>query len=172
MHDTLITKEGLEKLQAELRELQTTGRAAIAERIRAAAAAESNAVESVEYRDAHEDQALLERRIALLEERLGAATVVETGGSNGALDVGERVTVRSVDTAEIHEYQLVGTLEAAPSEGRISVGSPVGLALLGRRVGETALVAAPRGRLRFEIVAIHEGDRVRARGSASHSLRA
>src|SRR4051812_33218965 len=61
MHDTLITKEGHEKLQAELAQLRTTGRATIAERIRAAAAAEANAVESVDYRDAREDQELLER---------------------------------------------------------------------------------------------------------------
>jgi len=164
MHDTLITKDGFEKLQAELEELRTTGRAAIVQRIRAAAAAESNAAESVEYQDARDEQALLERRIAVLEERL-AASVVDEGRSNGAVDVSERVTVRNVDTDEVHEYQLVGTLEAAPSEGHISVASPVGRALLGRRVGETAVVAAPRGPVRLKVVAIREERRARLAGT-------
>jgi transcription elongation factor GreA len=129
MNDTLITRDGLEKLQAELAALRT---------------------------ERGEDEELLDRRIAVLEQRLAAATVVDPDGRNGCVDVGERVTVRNLDTGEVHEYRLVGTLESSPSEGRISVVSPLGQALLGRRIGDVAAFDAPKGRLRFEVVAIAE----------------
>lgn len=133
MNDTLITRDGLDKLEAELEELRTVRR--------------------VELGDG-EDTVLLERRIAVLEQRLAEATVVEPDRRNGVVDVGERVTVRSLDTDEVHEYRLVGTLESAPAEGRISVASPLGQALFGRRVGDVASFVAPKGRRRFEVVAI------------------
>ena len=133
MNDTLITRDGLDRLQAELEALWALRRA---------------------EPDAPEEQVLLERRIAVLEQRLAEATVVDPDDANGALDVGERVTLRNLDTDELQEYQLVGTLEAAPAEGRISVVSPLGRALLGRRAGEVASVVAPKGTLRFEVVAI------------------
>jgi transcription elongation GreA/GreB family factor len=129
MNDTLITRDGLEKLQAELAALRT---------------------------ERGEDEELLERRIAVLEQRLAAATVVDPDGRNGCVDVGERVTVRNLDSGEVLEYRLVGTLEAAPAEGRISVVSPLGQALLGCRIGDTAIVDAPKGRLQFEVVSIAE----------------
>jgi transcription elongation factor GreA len=131
MNDTLITRDGLDKLRAELEQLRATRRS-----------------------DPGEDETLLERRIALLEQRLAEATLAEPDAGNGVADVGERVTVRNRDTGEVHEYRLVGTFEAAPAEGRLSVLSPLGRALLGCRVGEVASVSAPRGTLRFEVVSI------------------
>jgi transcription elongation factor GreA len=66
------------------------------------------------------------------------------------------VTVRNRDTGAVHEYRLVGTLESAPADGCISVLSPLGRALLGRRVGEIACVEAPKGTLRYEVVSISD----------------
>ena len=101
-----------------------------------------------------QDQALLEARIARLEQRLDAARVAEPDVQNGVVDLGERVRLRNLDTGAKHEYELVGSLEAEPAAGRISAESPVGRALIGRRRGDVALVEAPRGRLRFRIVAL------------------
>jgi transcription elongation factor GreA len=133
MNDTLITRDGLDRLRAELEQLRALRRAEI---------------------DAGEERVLLERRIGVLEQRLAEATLAEPDARNGVADVGEVVMVRNRDTGEVHEYRLVGTLESAPTDGCISVLSPLGRALLGRRVGEVACVEAPKGTLRFEVVAI------------------
>jgi transcription elongation factor GreA len=154
MNDTLITETGLARLKDELHELRTSGRASIADRIRQAAAAEVNAVEGAEYQAARQDQILLERRIALLEDRIATATVAAPNGRNGLVDLGERVTVRDVDTGAVGDYVLVGTLESNPSAGRISAASPLGRALLGARRGDLVRVDAPRGVLQLEIVEI------------------
>jgi transcription elongation factor GreA len=138
----------------ELEELTTTGRREIAERLRHATSAEANAEESVDYQDVREDQALLERRIALLEERIASAQVVDPDAANGVVDVGERVTVRDVETGEQLEYELVGSFEGDPASGRVSSLSPLGRALLGRAPGEIAVVEAPKGAWRLEVVAI------------------
>jgi transcription elongation factor GreA len=126
MDDTVITREGFERLSEEL------------ERLRRATG----------------DEALLERRIALLEERLRSARIVDPQPGNGRIDVGEGVRLRDLDSGEPFELELVGPLEADPSRGRISVASPLGKAIHGLRRGEVADVDAPRGRLRYEVVAV------------------
>ena len=166
MTETAITRAGLERLKEELEELTTAGRDAIAARIRRASRAESNAVESADFQDAREDQALLERRIAILKERIASASVVEPNGRNGVVDLGERVRLRDLQTDEQIEYEVVGSLEADPFARRISAASPFGQALLGRRRGDVAVVDAPRGRVRFEILGIRAAPN-RARTSRS-----
>jgi transcription elongation factor GreA len=115
---------------------------------------ERNVADNVDYQDALEEQALLERRIAILQERIADADVVDPDPKNGVLDVGERVRVRDLENDEEIQFELVGSLEADPLAGRISAASPLGRALLGRRDGEVAIVDAPKGRLRFEILQI------------------
>ncbi len=154
MDETVITREGLARLSEELERLTTDGRREIAERLRQAAASEANRDENADYVGVREDQALLERRIALLEERLRSAQAIEPQLGNGRVDVGERVRLRDLDSGERLEVELVGPLEADASAGRISTVSPLGKAILGRRRGEIAEVDAPRGRLRFKIVAV------------------
>ena len=127
MHDTVITPDGLIRLSEEL------------ERLRRARA---------------EPDELLERRIALLEERLRAARLVEPQPGNGRIDVGERVRVRDLESGDRLELELVGPLEADPSAGRVSVVSPLGKALVGLRRGQVAGVDAPLGRRRFRVVAV------------------
>jgi transcription elongation factor GreA len=154
MAEIVITREGLERLGAELENLTTDGRREIADRLRHAAAGESNHAENAEYLEVREDQALLERRIALLEERLRSAQVVEPQLGNGRVDVGERVRVRELESGARLELELVGTLESDASAGRISVASPLGRAILGLRRGEIAEVDAPRGMRRFKVIAV------------------
>jgi len=152
--ETVITRDGLDRLRDELDELTTAGRAEMAERIRFATASEANAAESAEYQRVREDQAHLERRIALLRDRIAHAVVVEPDRRNGVVDVGERVQLRDLATDETVEYEIVGSLEADPFARRISAVSPLGRALVGRKKGEVAVVEAPKGRLRFEILRI------------------
>jgi transcription elongation factor GreA len=163
VNETVITREGLDRLREELDQLTTTGRAEIAERIRFASATEANASESAEYMRVREDQAMLERRIAVLRDRIARAVVVEPDRRNGVLDVGERVQVRDLANDETVEFELVGSLEADPFARRISAASPLGRVLLGRKRGEIAIVDAPKGELRYEILRI----RSRAAGRAS-----
>jgi transcription elongation factor GreA len=154
MNETVITPEGLQRLSDELQRIVTEGRREIAERLRHAAATEANPDENADYLGVREDQALLERRIAVLEERLGSAHVVEPQVGNGRIDVGERVRLRNLDSGERLELELVGPLEADPAGGRISIASPLGKAIHGLRRGQVAEVAAPRGTLRFKILAV------------------
>jgi transcription elongation factor GreA len=154
MREAVITPDGLARLTEEFEHMCHVGRREVAERIRHAVSTDANTVENADYHGAREDQALLERRIAMLQERIASARLVEPDSSNGSVDVGERVRLRDLDTGEKVEFELVGSFEGNPFAGRISVASPLGEALLGRRHGEIAIVDAPKGRVRFEILAI------------------
>jgi transcription elongation factor GreA len=152
--DTLITRAGLARLSEELDRLTGDGRREIAERLKRAVANETNHAENADYLAVRDDQVLLERRIALLEERLLSAQLTDPDPDNGRVDVGERVRLRALDSGTRLEVELVGRLEADPSRGRISIASPLGKAILGLRRGEIADVDAPRGRLRYKILAV------------------
>jgi transcription elongation factor GreA len=154
MKETLITFAGLARLCDELDRLKTTGRQEVAERIRHAVATEADPSAGADYLAAREEQALLEARIARLEQQLAAARIMEPDAANGAIDLGERVRLRDLDTGSPVEFELVSSFEADPGSGRISAESPVGRALLGRREGDVALVDAPKGPIRLRIVAI------------------
>jgi transcription elongation factor GreA len=154
MVDTVITRDGLLRLTAELEHLKTAGRAEIAERIRAAVLQNANVAESAEYHEARDDQARLERRIAVLTDRIGSAELAAPDDANDLVDVGERVRLRDLENGRRAEYELVGALEADVSRGRVSVLSPIGRALVGRRKGEVAIVEAPKGAIRLKILSI------------------
>ena len=154
MQETAITREGYARLHAELEHLTSDGRRRMAERLKSAAGSAANRAEDPEYLGAREDQELLERQIALLQERLLSAEVVDPQLGNGRVDIGEQVRLRNLETGERFEVQLVGPLEADASAGRISVRSPLGRAIVGRRRGQVAEVDAPRGLLRFKILAV------------------
>jgi transcription elongation factor GreA len=154
MEETVVTREGLARLHEELERLTTVERRGIAERLRHAAASEANRAEDGDYADAREQQALLERRIALLDEKLRTARLVEPQPGNGRVDVGERVRVRDLVSGDRLELELVGTLEADPDAGRISVVSPVGKAIVGLRRGQVVDVETPLGRRRFKVLEV------------------
>ena len=154
MREAFITPDGLARLTEELERLSDIGRREVAQRMRHAVSTDANTGENADYHAAREEQALLEQRIAILQERIASAQLVQPDESNGSVDVGERVRLRDMDTGEKLEVELVGSFEGDPFRGRISVASPLGEALLGRRHGEVAIVDAPKGRIRFKVLAV------------------
>jgi transcription elongation factor GreA len=154
MRDIVITREGLARLSEELDRLRTEGRAAVAERLKHAAADHANPLENAGYLAACDEQARLERRVALLEARLRTALPVDPMLGNGRIDVGERVRLHDLESGERLELELVGQHEADLAASRISIASPLGRAILGLRRGEIARVDAPRGRRRFKVLAV------------------
>ena len=154
MHESVITKDGFERLSEELEQLETDGRRLVAARLQQAAASEANWAENADYDDARRQQADLERRIASLEQRLRSARIVEPCLGNGRVDLGERVRIRDLSSGRPLDVELVGPLESDLAAGRVSVASPLGQALVGLRDGEIADVDAPRGRVRYEVMAV------------------
>jgi len=150
---TYLTREGLRKLQEELDFLRTTRRQQVAERLHAAMD-EGDIEENAEYDEAKNEQAFVEGRILTLETMLKNYMLIdESKAEADEVSLGNTVTVREGDD-EPEKYHLVGAAEADPTKGRISNESPLGQALLGRRVGDTVQVSAPAGLLTFRILAI------------------
>jgi transcription elongation factor GreA len=153
--EVLLTPEGLEKLKAEAERLRTTGRRQVAQRISEALQTGGELAENQEYLDAKEEQARLEQRLALLEERLANARVIRrTRKPPDVVGVGTRVRLKDMDANETVEYRIVGSAEADPAQQKLSNESPVGRAIIGRKKGETVEVAAPRGSLKYKILDI------------------
>ena len=159
MTEILITPAGFEQLTRRLAELKSEGRREIAERLRLSMATAANPLENADYQAARDDQAELESRIARLEQRLDAARVTGPDSSNDIVDLGERVRLQDLDSGARLKYELVGTFEGDPAAGRISVASPIGQALIGRRRGDIAVALAPKGRRRFKVLAIESARR-------------
>jgi transcription elongation factor GreA len=152
--ESLITPEGLEKLKSEIEHLSTVKRREVATRIKEAREF-GDIAENSEYDDAKNEQAMLEHRIATLEDRLKSARVVNKKEiPTGVVAVGTKVKLRDVDAKETIEYHIVGSAEANPAEHKLSNESPVGRAIMGHKKGETVEVAAPRGSLKFKIMDI------------------
>ncbi len=154
----LITLAGLESMRAELKTLEGEGRREIAERIKTAREW-GDLKENSEYHDAKNDQAHLETKIARLREKLATAVIVEEGeragaGARGAVGFGSTVVVRDQNGLE-RTWRIVSSHDAAPAEGRLSAESPVARALVGRRPGEQAAVALPRGESVLSIVSVN-----------------
>jgi transcription elongation factor GreA len=140
-----ISREGLERLRAEVEELETTGRREGAERIRIAREW-GDLKENSEYHDAKNSLALLERRITILRERLDNAVVMDTASGDGdVVSFGSTVEVVDEASGRPAEYTLVGEAEADVSKGMLSADSPVGRALMGARTGDVVKVPTPRG---------------------------
>jgi transcription elongation factor GreA len=151
--EVLLTPEGFEKLKEEIAYLTTEKRREVAERIKHAREF-GDISENSEYDDAKNEQAMLEQRIAQLEERLSRARLIEAAEDmpKGVVAVGTRVRLKDIDANETIEYVIVGSAEANPAERKLSNESPVGKAILGRKKGETVEVAAPRGSLKYKII--------------------
>jgi transcription elongation factor GreA len=146
--DVILTAQGLETLQRELDDLQTTKRREVAERIKEAREF-GDISENSEYDDAKNEQMMLEQKIAQLEERLRSAQVVDTSDlSTDIVKVGVTVNIKDEKTGESDKYTIVGSAEAKPAEKRLSNESPVGKALLGHKRGDTVDVSLPSGKKR------------------------
>jgi transcription elongation factor GreA len=148
----LVTPEGLEKLQQELAYLTETRRKEVADRIRQAREF-GDITENSEYDEAKNEQGLLERRIGELQRRVRNVKVVDPSEvEEDAVDLGTTVTLRVVGKGQERTFQIVGANESDPTSGKLSHASPVGRAVLKRKVGEKVTVATPRGATEYEIV--------------------
>lgn len=149
-----ITQEGLDALRAELEQLETVARGEIAARIRTAREW-GDLKENAEYHAAKEDQAHLETRIKRLQERLRGAKVVEAGATpDGVVGFGSTVTVRDESSGREATYTIVGAAEASARDGRLSIESPVAVALVGARAGESVAVETPGGARTFQVLRV------------------
>ncbi len=149
-----LTKDGLAKLGEELEHLRTVRRPQVAKRIQEAkelASPQNNP----EYEDAKNEQAFVEGRILILEQLVQNAVLIdeEEAHHSNNVQLGSTVTVHN-EKGEEEQYTIVGSAEADPKDGRISNESPVGQALLGKRVGQEVSVKVPAGTLRFTIANI------------------
>ena len=154
MKEVILTAEGYEKLKQEIEYLSTQKRREVADRIRIAREF-GDIAENSEYDDAKNEQAMLEHRIATLEERLRAARVIEANEITAdVVSIGSHVRLKDVDANQTIEYHIVGSAEANPAEHRLSNESPVGKAIIGHKKGETVEVPTPRGSLKYKILEI------------------
>jgi transcription elongation factor GreA len=154
LKEVILTSEGYEKLKHEVDYLRGDKRREVAERIRVAREF-GDIAENAEYDDAKNEQAMLEHKIAQLEDRLLTARVITKKEiSKDAVSIGSRVRLRDVAAKQTFEYHIVGSAEANPAENKLSNESPVGKAIMGHKKGETVEVTAPRGSLKFKILEI------------------
>jgi transcription elongation factor GreA len=143
--ESLITQEGLERLREELEYMTTVKRREVAERIKEAREF-GDIMENSEYDDAKNEQALVEQRIAQLEERVRRATVVDQKQvDTETVGVGVRVHVKDQKSGDSKKFQIVGSAEADPVENKLSYESPIGKALVGHKRGDVVTVEVPRG---------------------------
>lgn len=149
-----ITDEGLKKLQDELENLKTVGRSDIAEKIKVARGY-GDLSENSEYDEAKNEQAKIEARIVEIEAMLKNVEIIaEIKGKAKTVIEGVKVKVYDVEYDEELEYRVVGSTEADPRNNKISNESPVGKALMGKKVGDEVIVDAPGGEMKFKIISI------------------
>ncbi len=150
---TYLSREGLEKLKAELEHLRTVRRHDVAERIQQSRE-RGGTVSNAEYEESKNELAFTEGRILTLDNLINNAVIIdENRGAGDTVEVGSTVTVENQD-GQTHQYTITGSAEADPSQGKISNVSPIGRGLLGKRVGEISEVNIPSGKIRLEVVAI------------------
>ena len=158
LKEVILTPDGYKKLQEEIELLSTTGRRDVAERIRIAREF-GDIAENAEYDSAKNDQAHLESRIAILEERLANARVVTkreitAAQKSGEVSVGTKVKLKDMGSNKQFEYHIVGSAEANPAEMKLSNESPVGKAIMGHKKGDVVEAPTPKGAKKFKIMEV------------------
>ena len=150
--ECLLTADGFLAIETELNELKTVKRPQIIEAIKDARA-QGDLSENADYDAARNDQAALEARIKELEYMIDHAKIIE-GGEKGVVGLGSTIKISYVDDDEEEEYKIVGSLEANPFENRISNESPIGKAVLNKKVGDIVSVESPNGSYDVKILSI------------------
>ncbi|BAI80560.1 transcription elongation factor GreA [Deferribacter desulfuricans SSM1] len=149
-----ITKEGYEKVKAELERLKKVERREVIKAIEEARG-HGDLSENAEYDAAKERQGMIEARIAELESKMARFEVIDTSKLKGDKVVfGATVKIENLDTGEIKTYKIVGPDESDISKGYISIISPIARALVGKKVGDDVTVIAPNGEVEYEILEI------------------
>ena len=151
---TYLTAEGLASLKSEFEELRTLRRQIVAERIQKAKEI-GGTVDNAEYEEAKNEQAFIEGRILTLDNLINNAVIIlEQSGPSDIVRIGSKVTVIN-QKGHRDQYTIIGSAEADPAQGKISNVSPIGKALLGKRVGDVAEVSVPAGKIKIEVAEIH-----------------
>ena len=149
-----LTPDGLEKLKKELKYLKEVRRKEVAEKLERSISF-GDLSENAEYSEAKEDQAFLEGRIIELGNLIKNATIVDSKKNIGVVQIGSIISVNLVGSSkEIQKFKIVGIQEAAPSEGKISIDSPFGTAVLNKARGAMIQVDAPGKKLQYKILKI------------------
>lgn len=151
--EVLLTKEGLEKLEAELDYLKNVKRIEVAQRIKVALGF-GDLSENSEYEDAKNEQAMVEGQIVDLETKIRNARLFEATSNATTVDIGSTVRLLHVARNIEMEYTIVGSIESDPANRRISNESPLGGAIIGHKEGEVVQVPAPKGTLEYKILEI------------------
>lgn len=146
-----LTPQGLKELETRLEYLRNVKRPEVAARLHQALEEGGELVENAEYEDAKSEQAFLEGEIMRLENILSNAQIIEQVGTKDFIRLGDKVTVVEKGKKQAEAFHIVGAAEADPTEGRISNESPLGKALIGRKVGDKVTVKAPDGDIVFTI---------------------
>jgi transcription elongation factor GreA len=153
-----MTRDGYDKLRAELERLRTVEMIEITKRV-ATARDLGDLSENAEYHAAREDQGLLQAKVNELADRLNRAQILDpTALPKDTVVFGSRVTVKDLDIDEEEIYELVGPGQENPEKGRILTTSPIGQGLLGKKKGETAAIEVPSGTIRLKVVKIAVAD--------------
>ncbi|CAG7856182.1 Transcription elongation factor GreA [biofilm metagenome] len=155
MNKVPLTVNGAEKLRTELEELKSVIRPRIIAAI-AAAREHGDLKENAEYHAAREQQSFAEGRINEIEAKLSNAQIIDVTkvDANGKVVFGATVEIEDLDSEKKVTYQIVGEDEANIKKGRISIGSPIARALIGKEAGDTVIVKAPGGNIEYEIIAV------------------
>ena len=148
-----LTAEGVENLRRELDHLVNVKRPALAERLRKAIQ-QGDLSENADYTTAKEEQGFLEGRIMQIEAMLRNTVIIQEDGPKDEVTLGSLVVVVEEGTEEAETFRIVGPAEADPANNKLSDKSPLGRALLGRRVGDTVMVKTPGGEIVFRIISI------------------
>jgi len=150
-----MTREGYDKLKAELDRLQNAEMIEVTKRV-AAARDMGDLSENAEYHAAREDQGMLQARIHDMRDRLSRALIVDKSVlPNDAVVFGSRVRVKDLDYDDEETFELVGPGEEDYDNNKILVTSPIGQGLIGKKVGDTASIAVPKGTIRYEVLEIN-----------------
>jgi len=149
-----LTPEGLQEIQKRLTNLVEVRRPQNSERLQLALEEGGELIENMEFEDAKNEQAFIEAEISRLTYIVNTAKIIEDPAASDAVQIGSRVIVVEKGGDEEEHYRLVGAAEAQPREGKISIESPLGKALLGSKVGDTVKIDAPDGKIKFVIQAI------------------
>jgi transcription elongation factor GreA len=164
--ETLLTEEGLRKLEAELDDLKTVHRKEVNDRIRQAKEF-GDISENAEYEDAKQEQAFVEGRILKLEAMIRSARIIEeSDGGGDEVHLGSTVKIKNMSTGADLDYTIVGSTESDPLNAKISNESPIGQALIGAKPGQVVNVATPGGEIQLKIVSIRGNRKTGAKAKA------
>jgi transcription elongation factor GreA len=157
--ETVVTEDGLRKLEGELEELKTVHRKEVNDRIRQAKEF-GDISENAEYEDAKQEQAFIEGRIMKLEAMIRNAKIIHEGeGGADEVHLGSTVKLKNLTTGSENDYTIVGSAESDPPNAKISNESPIGKAVVGAKPGQTVTATAPSGEIQLKVISIRANRR-------------